>query len=496
MEVQQGNRNCNHSLKREKPARCAGIPLAPLNECCLAVKRTPLPEGARTARAENQPAKLFNRNVDNNLVELYCGVWERRIGSTMRSSTGRWVSGNDFYGRDRELQVLEARVRDRNHVLLTGQRRMGKTSIARELGRRLECKGWVFLFTDIEGATCAEDVVASVAEAVHPVRSISSQIATGMRRWFSESIEEVSALEFRVKIRAGLNAGSWRTFGEKLLGECAEHDKPVLLVLDELPIFLKRMMGEPGGERRVDEFLSWLRGGLQAVGDGSLSLIVSGSIGLRPLVHQLGIPDRINYLDSVRVGPWDRETSISCFLRLAASHDLRVEEGVAEAVYDALGIGIPHQVQSFFARLRDFAVMHERDSVTVANVGEVYQNELLGPRGQSDLVHYETRLRDGLEDGNYSIAMEILAEAATQGVFAPAARSRLGLVYAKVLDNVPGRISDTLEVLVHDGYLEAGGSGYQFPSRLLKDWWSTRFRDHHAPLRDRPADERWEGSPR
>ena len=43
MEVQQGNRNCNHSLKREKPARCAGIPLEPLNECCLAVKRMPLP---------------------------------------------------------------------------------------------------------------------------------------------------------------------------------------------------------------------------------------------------------------------------------------------------------------------------------------------------------------------------------------------------------------------------------------------------------------------
>ena len=62
----------------------------------------------------------------------------------MRSSTGRWVSGDDFFGRDRELQVLEARVRDRNHVLLTGQRRMGKTSIARELGRRLEGEGWVF----------------------------------------------------------------------------------------------------------------------------------------------------------------------------------------------------------------------------------------------------------------------------------------------------------------------------------------------------------------
>ncbi len=56
----------------------------------------------------------------------------------MNSSTGRWVSGDDFFNRDRELQILETLVRDRNHVLLTGQRRMGKTSIVRELGRRLK----------------------------------------------------------------------------------------------------------------------------------------------------------------------------------------------------------------------------------------------------------------------------------------------------------------------------------------------------------------------
>ena len=87
--------------------------------------------------------------------------------------------------------------------------------------------------------------------------------------------------------------------------------------------------------------------------------------------------------------------------------------------------------------------------------------------------------------------MEILAEAATQGVFTPAARRCLGQVCAKVLDNVPGRISDTLEVLEHDGYLKAGERGHRFPSRLLQDWWSARFRDHHAPLRDRSKDERW-----
>ncbi len=81
----------------------------------------------------------------------------------MKLATGRWVSGNDFVDRESGLRVLDARVRAGNHVLLTGQRRMGKTSIARELGRRLEGHGWIFLFTDVEGATGEEDVVANLA---------------------------------------------------------------------------------------------------------------------------------------------------------------------------------------------------------------------------------------------------------------------------------------------------------------------------------------------
>ena len=105
----------------------------------------------------------------------------------MQSSTGRWVSGNDFFDREPELQILETRVRNGNHTLLTGQRRMGKTSIARELGQRLEADGWVFLFTDVEGATDPEDAVAGIAQAAHPVRPISSRFAAGMRQWIGDN---------------------------------------------------------------------------------------------------------------------------------------------------------------------------------------------------------------------------------------------------------------------------------------------------------------------
>ena len=228
----------------------------------------------------------------------------------MRSSTGRWVSGGDFFDRERELQVLKTRILGGNHILLTGQRRMGKTSVARELGRRLEGEGWIFLFADVEGATCAEDAIADIAKAAHPFRKLASRFASTMQRWIGDKVEEISAYEFRVKIRAGLDAGSWRRYGEQLLRDCAAQDKPVLLVIDELPILLKRMLNGDDDVRKVDEFLSWLRGMLQDLGDGSLVILVSGSIGLSPLVKKLGIPDRINHLDPFRLGPWDRDTSV------------------------------------------------------------------------------------------------------------------------------------------------------------------------------------------
>ena len=172
----------------------------------------------------------------------------------MKSVTGPWVSGKDFFDRENELRILDQRVRDGNHVLLTGQRRMGKTSIARELGRRLETDGWVFLFTDVEGAPGPEDVIAAIAEAVHPIRSISSRFAGTMQRWFTDSFEEIGAYDFRLRVRAGLSEESWQKHGGGLLRYCASHVNPVFLVIDELPIFSNGCSRKKEAGRKLTSF--------------------------------------------------------------------------------------------------------------------------------------------------------------------------------------------------------------------------------------------------
>lgn len=406
----------------------------------------------------------------------------------MQTATGRWVVGPDFFGRTAELQTLETRVRAGNHVVLSGQRRMGKTSVARELGRRLSEDGWIFLFADVENAVCPEDVIADIAEAIQRHRSLARRCFSGMTRFFGEAIDRIEELgvpEFRVKVRAALNAATWRRHGEHLFSECAAFDQPVLLVVDELPIFLTRYLEGEGRREGVELFLSWLRATTLGIEGKSPVLLVSGSIGLEPLVRRLSLPDRINYLDPFRLGPWNREDSIACFHELAEANAISCEKGVADAVYDRLGIGIPHHVQSFFARLSEFATMRQRRVIHGSDVEPVYRNGLLGPPGQNDLSHYQSRLKEGLDDDDYTLAMEILAEAATRGVFTAHARRELARRYRDLTSGVPDRIQAVIDVLEHDGYLTRSDDGFRFKSLLLRDWFSLQFRDHHHPLNSR-----------
>ena len=395
----------------------------------------------------------------------------------MRSSTGAWVTGDDFVGRERELEVLGSRVRSFNHVLLTGQRRMGKTSIARELGRRLCGENWQFIFIDVEEAATVEDVIALLASGMRQVVPLGTRWKKLLGQAWT-TIEEVELYDFAVRFRAQVHSGNWKTVGQELIGFGARHNQPVLLVIDEMPVFLQRLRRHHDGIEQVDGFLSWLRSTVQQVPRDSLSLMVTGSIGLMPLVSRLGLPDRVNYLYPYRLGPWDRATSIECFNSLARDESIRVEPGVAQAVYDRLGIGIPYHVQLFFARLADHARMHDGHVVTVDDVKTVYRQQLLGPEGQSGLLHYETRLRQVLdEETDHAIAMTILAETARQDTFASEARRQVVARFSKLVSDANERVDAILNILEHDGYLERDVDRrlFFFPSRWLGDYWRIRY---------------------
>lgn len=116
----------------------------------------------------------------------------------MKPATGRWVSGDDFFDRELELQEFASRIKNRNHVLLTDQRCMGKTRLARQCDQQLEAQGWHAAFADVEGAKCPEDAIAEIARSLQSILPIWSRFTAWKDRLFRRSFEELGTPQFRL----------------------------------------------------------------------------------------------------------------------------------------------------------------------------------------------------------------------------------------------------------------------------------------------------------
>ena len=419
---------------------------------------------------------------------------------TLRKAGGNWVEGDRFFDREAELEALVERVRDGTHTLLTAQRRMGKTSLVRELLRRLKDEGrFETIFVDLEGASAPADAIAEIGFQSRSAQGAWSRIKPLFANILSAAVEIGSRVprpadtDLWMKLRAGVDAGNWRRKGDEVFAALAGNGRPVVLALDELPILVNRLLkGDdygitPERRRAADEFLGWLRMNGQTH-RGRVRMILSGSVSLEPILQQAGLSAHANIFSPFDLKPWDRETAMACLGALGGTYGLDLPHAVRQDMCRRLRCQIPHHVQRFFDLLHEDLRRAGRRTASLEDVERVYDHEMLGIRGQMDLQHYEGRLRMVLGDEGYRAALEMLTEAAVNdGRLRDDAidRHRESLAAEAGAGALP--VEDLLHVLEHDGYLARQGDGYRFVSGLLEDWWRVRYGRSGASSGARPA---------
>ncbi len=417
------------------------------------------------------------------------------MNKQLRKAGGNWVEGDRFFDRESEIEALMERVRDGTHTLLTAQRRMGKTSLVRELLRRLNEEGeFATVFVDLEGANDAADAVAEIATQAKHVQKAWDRIASGFANTFrgvGNQIEELGLADLRVKLRAGIDAGSWQRRGDGVFEALAASEKPVVLAIDELPILVNRLLkGQdyrmtPERREATDQFLSWLRRNGQDHRD-EMCLIISGSVGLEPILRQAGLSAQANIYASFELHPWSQETSMRCLSALARTYEIQISKEVRKAMCRRLRCCVPHHVQQYFDHLREHLRRNDRKRAKIEDVELVYNREFLSVRGQIDMEHYQGRLKMILGIDGYKTALDLLTEAAVNKgrLTHQAVQSfRDSLASSSTEDEVP--IDDILYSLEHDGYLERHAGGYRFVSGLLQDWWLARHGQYFTPISER-----------
>ena len=409
----------------------------------------------------------------------------------LSKADGNWVDGERFFNRDAELSILEDRVRNGGHTLLAAPRRMGKTSLVRELLRRLRESGeFETIFVDLEFATSPADAVTELGVQARFASNLWSRI----REVFSEvgrSVEQVSVADLKVKVRAAVN-DAWAEKGDAIFQALCESERPVVVALDELAMLVNEMLNADDAGRQgrsdADRFLRWLRKCGQS-GERRVSFILSGSVSLLPILARAGLTAHANIYQPYHLEAWSDETAMSCLASLASNYELDLDPAIGPYVCQRLRSCVPHHVQIMFNLILETAQQTGDRRISLGTVKRIYDRGMLGVRGQADLQHYESRLHLVL-GADYTIGLELLTAAATaNGKLSNEAVDQYDRHYSALSGSrlpQPAAVAGVLDVLRHDGYLEESESGWTFSSGLLEDWWRGRYGGNFKPAFEQP----------
>jgi hypothetical protein len=418
---------------------------------------------------------------------------------------GNWVSGAKFWGREKDLELFLQRIDEAANQILSAQRRMGKTSLMREAARRLGDR-YTSIFIDLEKCRTPADAIVELSVAARPHQSLWGSVKglfSNVLSSLTDNVDQVNVGELTIQLRAGLNAGNWSAKGDELFRVLARSSVPVLLLVDEFPILVNKLL--KGSDSRItgetrqaaSDFLTWLRKNSQEH-QGKVRIVLSGSIGLGPVLRQGRLSGDINNFDEFQLHPWSHGAAIGCIRALAQNYKLSFSEGVPDLMIEKLGICIPHHVQMYFRHIHDRCKRQEAETVTDKLAESVYAEEMLSVRGHAELAHYEERLQMVLGEHLQHLAMELLTEAAVAKKLTATAMQDiearfLGSLSDAAKDLVRGQAnfqnktpaSVVREVLEHDGYLKRSGDELVFVSLLLRDWWQARHSFGYVPVAKR-----------
>jgi uncharacterized protein len=416
------------------------------------------------------------------------------MSSGLTRTVGNWVDGDRFWDREIEMALFIEKLDDGDHLLLVAQRRIGKTSLMRQAARLIE-ERYVCLHVDLQEAASAADAIAELGVETRKHKSLwgkTKDIFANIARTATESIDSLQIADLKVTLRSGLTEGDWRAKGDRLFTILAESDKPVVIFLDEVPILVSRMLkGDdytitPERRTQADAFMSWLRAN-SLKHQGKVRLVVTGSIGLEPILKQAGLSATINHFAPFELGPWTTEAAQGCIEALAQGKNLVFQEGAIAQMIEHMGICIPYHVQLFFDQVYQSCKLRRVETVSKELITEIYESKMLSTRGHAELSHLEERLKMVLGPALHPLALDLLTETAVTGHLTSEASAVFGREYgiANDLERPEDVVREVLNILEHDGYLRKDSKTYQFVSRLVKDWWYASHSFNFVPAAKR-----------
>jgi hypothetical protein len=390
----------------------------------------------------------------------------------MKAVPGGIIAPEHVVGRDPLIARLWSML-DGQGLVLTAERRMGKTTIIRKMMAE-PTADLCAVYMDAERVSSPAELVERTAQSIGGHLGSSSQA----KRWLVDLWAALGGTEVAGVLKLpGAKGVPWKTALERLLGGLAANAEPrVALIWDEFPWALQKI-ARAEGEAVVVDLLDILRGLRQT--HARLRLVFTGSIGLHHVLTSLQddgwVHSPINDMRTVEIPPLAQPDATELALLLVRGEGLDGADASAAAEHIARELdGIAYYIQHVVAKLADGG-----QAATPDLAARIIQHALTDPNDPWQLEHYRSRLAS-YYGPKAAAARALLDTLAERGPLALGdLHEALTLQFRPDSDTAralcgPDRepLRRLLKLMQRDHYLgqDADGRfGFRFP--LIRRWW-------------------------
>lgn len=394
---------------------------------------------------------------------------------------GNIATGTDFYDRQTECADLW-RYLANDHVVASGPRRLGKSSIVNRLREEANEKGLLAQHVDVQGVEGAQAFIDHVS-GHFPDASVNGYLGAlgkSAKSWLSA----VKKIELKGPGGVGgtieLQASASQTwYGSATALQARLTNVPALIFIDEFSVFLQKLLLH--NPKEAEALLAWLRAWRVTPGV-ACRFLFTGSIGLNALLATYGLSAQFNDCHEYPIGPFKPSSAREMVKTFALRGDCSMADATANHLCERVGWLSPY----YLCLLLDQTMQAARDrldetpstssvapqkELVDADVDNAYER-LLSAR--SRFIHWEERIKRDLAGLDLAFTMLVLTALAKRpdGLTLRQLSARLAKLESDP-DLRAARLQGIAIKLQEEGYIgppDATGR-VTFLSFLLRDYW-------------------------
>jgi uncharacterized protein len=393
---------------------------------------------------------------------------------------GGIASGDDFYDRKTECADLRRYLKN-DHVVASGPRRLGKSSIVNRLREQAAAEGILVRHVDVQGVEGAQAFVDELARHFpdESVKGYLKSMSAAVKTWFPA----IKKLDFKGPDGIGAGIELQQSASQPWMKSAAALQArlggaPVLIFIDEFSVFLQKLL--ESNLQEAAALLAWLRA-WRVTPNVACRFLFTGSIGLNALLEKYGLSAQINDCFEYPIGPFKPASACEMLMHFANKAGWQLDVDTAKVLCDRTGWLSPYYLCLLLDQTIQVATDRNAETDDVSrrtmqlsgtDVSDAYERML---SARSRFVHWEIRLKRDLSGLDLSFTLLILTALAkrTEGMTLKQLHTRL----AK-LDTDPesrtARLQRILQRLQEEGYVSAPNNTGKiaFLSFLLRDYWA------------------------